>query len=158
MASITRENFNELKISFNLNFSKMENLFQEPNNIFFWKDVKTYLIRNQYNELLNFVVDEYYKNQYKDLGKYTPPFLNFNNCLTIRNFDGKCARVCSVLDGGHSDLRLVSSNGSTSSASKNKFDNAKKEHAIALAELGKAQINLDYGIKNFKMENAANPN
>ncbi len=55
---------------------------------FLWEDIETFFIRSQYNEMLNFVLDEYDK-------QYTPPapaaekkparpsFLNAGRCLTI---------------------------------------------------------------------------
>lgn len=63
-------------------------LFEQEPNIFKWKDIETYLIRNQYNEMLDFVMNEYNNVQYPvPAGKYRPEgqpsFLNRNNCLTI---------------------------------------------------------------------------
>lgn len=127
----------------------MDPLFQEPNTLFFWKDIKTFLLRNQYNELLNFVIEEYYNNQYKDLEKYRPAFLNFNNCLTIRKFDEKCRCGSANIALNHSE------NGATSSLSKLKFDNAQRDFNIAASQLEIAEKNLDFGIKDFKLEIAS---
>jgi hypothetical protein len=66
----------------------MAALFNAPNYLFTWKDVKTYLIRSQYNELLNFVTQEFFKNQYKTT--LLPPFLDPNKTLSLNNFDEAC--------------------------------------------------------------------
>lgn len=66
----------------------MAALFNAPNYLFTWKDVKTFLIRSQYNELLNFVTHEFYKNQYKT--SLLPPFLDPNKTLSLNNFDEVC--------------------------------------------------------------------
>ena len=66
----------------------MAALFNAPNYLFTWKDVKTYLIRSQYNELLNFVTHEFFKNQYKTT--LLPPFLDPNKTLSLNNFDEAC--------------------------------------------------------------------
>ena len=65
----------------------MAKLFKEPANIFNWKDVKTFLIRNQYNEALHVVIRDYFTKQY---ATGIPTFLNINNCLTLKGFDDKC--------------------------------------------------------------------
>ena len=60
-------------------------LFQEPENTFFWGNLQTWAIRSQYNELLNKVLGEY-ANQYDTSdpnGRDVPNFLNTNYCLTI---------------------------------------------------------------------------
>lgn len=66
------------------------NLFNQDQNIFKWKDVKTFLIRSQYNEMLDFVMTNYIEqypipttpaNQVRPAGQ--PNFLNRNYCLTI---------------------------------------------------------------------------
>lgn len=66
----------------------MAALFNAPNYLFTWKDVKTFLIRSQYNELLNFVTHEFFKNQYKTT--LLPPFLDPNKTLSLNNFDEVC--------------------------------------------------------------------
>jgi hypothetical protein len=66
----------------------MEDLFKKPDYTFFWKDIKTYLIRSQYNELLHFVVKEYFNNQYKTA--ILPKFLDSNYALTLARFDDTC--------------------------------------------------------------------
>ena len=66
----------------------MATLFNVPNYLFTWKDVKTYLIRSQYNELLNFVTHEFFKNQYKTT--LLPPFLDPTKTLSLNNFDEVC--------------------------------------------------------------------
>ncbi len=61
------------------------NLFKQDLNIFKWKDVETFLIRSQYNEMLDFVIAKY-NNQYpsdEPLPSGQPNFLNRNYCLTI---------------------------------------------------------------------------
>jgi hypothetical protein len=57
----------------------MANLFQEPENTFYWRNIQTWGIRSQYNELLNRVLTEY-NTQY---GTSAPNFLNKNYCLSI---------------------------------------------------------------------------
>ena len=66
----------------------MAALFNAPNYLFTWKDVKTFLIRSQYNELLNFVTQEFFKNQYRT--SLLPPFLDPNKALSLNNFDEAC--------------------------------------------------------------------
>jgi hypothetical protein len=69
-------------------------LFVEDLNIFTWTDIETFLIRSQYNELLDFVIGEYEK-QYKPPALDKPPrpnFLNINRCLTIE----RCVGVIEV--------------------------------------------------------------
>jgi len=66
-----------------------ELLFNTDRNNFGWDDIETFLIRSQYNEMLDFVITEYDK-QYA-LVPASPPskkpprpnFLNKNFCLTI---------------------------------------------------------------------------
>lgn len=62
----------------------MANLFITDDKIFRWKDVETFLIRSQYNEMLNFVITEY-EAQYPSI---QPNFLNINSCLTIDRCSG----------------------------------------------------------------------
>lgn len=61
-------------------------LFVPPKYLFTWKDVKTYLIRSQYNELLSFVTQEFFKNQYPTK---PPPFLDpaLTLSLSLTKFD-----------------------------------------------------------------------
>lgn len=59
-----------------------KNFFIPKTNVFLWKHVKTFLVRSQYNEMLNFVGNEYFTTQYKDATKL-PNFLNVNYCLTL---------------------------------------------------------------------------
>ena len=68
----------------------MTNLFNQDLNIFKWKDIETFLIRSQYNEMLNFVMTNYIAqypipslppNQVRPAGQ--PNFLNRNYCLTL---------------------------------------------------------------------------
>ena len=63
-------------------------LFDPAVAIFEWKEIKTFLIRNQYNEILNKVTDEYFNRQYT--GSSLPNFLNDRYCLTLKKFDEKC--------------------------------------------------------------------
>jgi len=63
-------------------------LFKQESNIFKWKDIETFLIRSQYNEMLDFVMKEYDTIQYpvpagENRPAGQPSFLNRNNCLTI---------------------------------------------------------------------------
>lgn len=69
-------------------------LFVQNLNIFTWRDIESFFIRSQYNEMLNFVIGEYEK-QYKPPAADKPPkpnFLNINRCLTIE----RCVRVAQV--------------------------------------------------------------
>jgi hypothetical protein len=60
-------------------------LFDETQKIFRWKEIETYLIRSQYNEVLNFVLVEY-ERQYQPPYKLPAPnFRNNNFCLTLEN-------------------------------------------------------------------------
>jgi tetratricopeptide (TPR) repeat protein len=71
----------------------MAKLFKEPKNIFNWADIKTFLLRNQYNETLSLVVIDYFTKQYTS---GLPNFLNANYCLTLTKFSGHCK-----CDGSH---------------------------------------------------------
>jgi hypothetical protein len=66
-----------------------EPFFIKKTNEFFWQHVKTFLVRNQYNEMLNFVVKNYFTKQYTVADK-RPPFLNVNYCLTLTDFERQC--------------------------------------------------------------------
>ncbi|HVE59163.1 MAG TPA: hypothetical protein VNB22_20235 [Pyrinomonadaceae bacterium] len=60
-------------------------------NIFKWEKIETFFIRSQYNEMLNFVLEEY-DRQYKPPATNKPArpnFLNKNHCLTIAHCDYK---------------------------------------------------------------------
>ena len=68
----------------------MPNLFIKDDKIFKWKDIETFLIRSQYNEMLDFVMTNYIAQypippasppQERPFGQ--PNFLNRNYCLTI---------------------------------------------------------------------------
>jgi hypothetical protein len=86
----------------------MANLFNTPNYLFTWKDVKTFLVRSQYNELLNFVTQEFFKNQYKTTA--LPPFLDPTFTLSLTNFDElcKCGEVVQKkTDEGSSDKERI---------------------------------------------------
>lgn len=87
----------------------MDPLFSSNNEQSFqWKDIKTFLIRSQYNELLKLVSKNYFKTQFvvedlpnatpgystgetpgKDPAKY-PGFLNINRCLTLTEWGERC--------------------------------------------------------------------
>lgn len=60
----------------------MAKLFNEPSNIYKWKQIQTWLLKSQYNELLDLVIE---KNNTL-YGSILPNFLNKNYCLTI----GRC--------------------------------------------------------------------
>jgi len=65
-------------------------LFVQNLNIFTWRDIESFFIRSQYNEMLNFVIGEYEK-QYKPPATDKPPkpnFLNINRCLTLERCVG----------------------------------------------------------------------
>jgi hypothetical protein len=111
----------------------MENkLFKQENNIFQWKDVKTWLIRSQYNEMLKLVLNEYLGNQYKST---LPNFLNNNYCLTIEKCkdDGKCD---SILDNILKDRGTVSPGLSSYLAAKHQFEIANEYVIIAQKSYG----------------------
>lgn len=63
-------------------------LFNELKNNFKWQDVETFVIRSQYNEVLNMVLDGYKKQYEKDDTNGTEKaqsFRNKHNCLTIES-------------------------------------------------------------------------
>ena len=65
-----------------------ENLFKLNGNIFEWRDIETFLLRSQYNELLYFVLTQYEQqfnlvNASPSSKPKRPNFLNKNYCLTI---------------------------------------------------------------------------
>lgn len=60
----------------------MADLFKAPPYIYRWKDIKSFLVRSQYNELLKLVTNEYFTNQYPDPTNL-PRFLNTERCLTL---------------------------------------------------------------------------
>ena len=65
----------------------MAKLFKSDNTIFQWKDIKTFLLRSQYNELLRVVLTKYdaqYPAPTTPDGTPRPNFLDQNHCLTIR--------------------------------------------------------------------------
>lgn len=104
-------------------------LFKSRNNIFVWKDVKTFLVRSQYNELLKFVLNEY-SNQYTTI----PNFLNDRLCLTIR----ACSRGCQDVVGINTNSQVAAVEASASSTlltqflkADNDFQNAKAAFDIA---------------------------
>ena len=78
----------------------MSYLFEQNLNIFKWKNIETFLVRSQYNEMLDFVLTEYDTvqypvptdppNQVRPAGQ--PNFLNRNFCLTIE----PCAVIVGV--------------------------------------------------------------
>ena len=69
-------------------------LFKTPANIFVWKDIKTFLLRNQYNEALHAVITDYFTKQYVS-SISNAPFLNTNYCLTLTHCDGDCSNSTS---------------------------------------------------------------
>lgn len=67
-----------------------DTLFKKE-DIFLWEDIRTFLIRSQYNEMLNFVLDENDIRYPVSLPPPSPPnnehlpsFLNENYCLTLK--------------------------------------------------------------------------
>lgn len=122
----------------------MANLFNTPNYIFTWKDVKTYLVRNQYNELLNFVTLEFFKNQYKETA--LPPFLDPTFTLSLTNFDEtcKCGEIVQKkTDEGSSDKEIIAEK----EAAVKKLEG---EESVALIALTKSWNVFDFARTNEK--------
>lgn len=65
----------------------MPNLFKAPLNIYRWKDIKSFLVRSQYNELLKLVTNEYFTHQHPI---NLPRFLDSTRCLTLVRGDDRC--------------------------------------------------------------------
>jgi hypothetical protein len=104
-----------------------KNFFISKTNVFLWKYIKTFLVRSQYNEMLNFVVKEYFTNQYKDPTKL-PNFLNVNYCLTLSKF---------LKEGGPIPVP-------TTTVSSNRFVNVIKREDSEL-EIGQAALKIAEG-------------
>jgi hypothetical protein len=65
----------------------MADLFKAPSYIYRWKDIKSFLVRSQYNELLKLVTNEYFTHQYPT---DPPRFLDSKRCLTLVRGDARC--------------------------------------------------------------------
>ncbi len=70
-------------------FEKLSDNDKKKANNYSWKEIKTFLVRNQYNEILTNVAGEYFKNQYSNKDDI-PTFLNTKYCLTLENFLADC--------------------------------------------------------------------
>ncbi|AQG78535.1 hypothetical protein [Spirosoma montaniterrae] len=68
----------------------MATLFVNPTNTFDWKAIKTFHLRNQYNETLSLVESGYFDTQYPGPSAL-PNFLNRNYALTLAKFICDCA-------------------------------------------------------------------
>jgi hypothetical protein len=115
----------------------MAKLFKSEINTFQWKDIKPFHVRNQYNELLNLVVNEYFTKQYPN---NLPNFLNKNYCLTLVKFDDKCS--C----GNTVTSQSVISKSIVNVPSKEDIDLAN-----ALSELGIAERGLNFQWNTFEI-------
>jgi hypothetical protein len=111
----------------------IKNLFDKPINTFRWQDVKTWLLRSQYNETLKLVVREYFGTQYTN-PELLPNFLNSELCLTIKD-----CRNCSDIVGivRTPEVQAPVDNTGTSSLlaqflkADNDYQNAKSDFDIA---------------------------
>jgi len=114
------------------------NLFDPALSIFQWKDIKTFLIRNQYNEVLNKVTDEYFNRQYT--GSNLPNFLNDHYCLTLRNFDEKC-----LANTGISKLATTVSRSTLTTVNGGSIqDNVVLENLKSEVKIAAMQLDLEY--------------
>ena len=129
----------------------MTNLFKKPEYSFFWQDIKTYLIRSQYNELLHFVVKEYYNNQYHNTSPL-PRFLDSNYALTLTRFDDTCSCEDLLKPLSNTKGRAATSTSQVGTlkqtflASENAYLNSKDQLDIA-------KRNMDNEFENFNIEN-----
>jgi hypothetical protein len=129
------------------NLKIMAILFKKPEYLFTWKDVKTYLLRSQYNELLNFVTKEFYQNQYTGT---KPPFLDTSLTLSLVKFDASCQCGISTVPSGKSlgVMATISTKESIAEAEKavKKYETAE---ATAQAELIKSWKVLEFERTNL---------
>ncbi len=116
----------------------MENLFKERKNIFRWKDIKTYLIRSQYNEMLKFVSKEYFETQHTGS---KPTFLDENYCLTLVKYDETCYKV-----------QAISKPGTSPTPEEETYKMAKKTHDDAMDEFNLARLKLLHIWENGTLE------
>ena len=119
----------------------MANLFVESKNAFRWKNIKPFGVRNQYNEMLNLVVNEYFSKQYTTS---LPNFLNKNYCLTLLKFDEKCG--CGT-NYDNSAVILRTAANSFKEEDKN-LENARNEFEIA-------QRNWNFEYKTFELSSVS---
>jgi hypothetical protein len=124
----------------------MAKLFQSAPNTFFWKDIKTFLVRNQYNELLNMVVKEYFGKQYT--GSPKPRFIDPNYALTLQNFADDC---------NCNDTSEAVNNPQESVVSKEQadFDNAQKAQRTSEFILEKAIYDVTNQIQEYDTNDPA---
>jgi hypothetical protein len=108
----------------------MAKLFQDIKK-YEWKEIKPFHLRNQYNELLHIVVNEYFTKQYPNAG-LLPNFLNKNYCLTLLNFNRDCKCPPYLSSGQISFI----SKGAASNLKKEDVDVANAESLLAIAERG----------------------
>lgn len=108
----------------------MANLFKSEINVFQWKNIKPFQLRNQYNELLNIVVNQYFLKQYPTGN--LPNFLNTNFCLTLIKFEDKCN--CGNAQTMPS-VSAVSKNQNTLTREAKDLENAQAEFAISQQDL-----------------------
>lgn len=119
----------------------MSSIFQIPNTVYYWKDIKTFHLRNQYNEMLYLVINEYFNNQYPS---DPPNFLNENACLTLTKFDSTCG-----CDG------YVPVGKSALSPEKQRLDEAERKVQVATSTIARAEKAFDFAVKMFRLQLAA---
>lgn len=115
-------------------------LFKTPANIFVWKDIKTFLLRNQYNEALQVVIKDYFTKQYIS-GISNAPFLNTNYCLTLTKFEDKCGCGTNYDNG----LVILKTTANTFKEEDKNLENARTEFEIA-------QRNWNFEYKKFELQ------
>jgi len=129
----------------------MADLFKSPSNIFRWKNIKSYLVRSQYNELLKLVTREYFTNQYTNPGEL-PRFLNTERCLTLVRSGENCN--CEVQISA-SRISKPASNDSEDESAAEKFEKLRKEMTATenTAKNAASQMNIDSQKLDFKWQN-----
>ena len=129
----------------------MANLFKKPEYTFFWQDIKTYLIRSQYNELLHFVVKEYFNNQYHNTSPL-PRFLDSNYALTLSRFDNTCS--CEdVLKPLSNTKGQATPSASQIETLKRAFLTSQNAYLNSKDQLEIAKRNIANVFENFELEN-----
>ncbi len=112
-------------------------LFKQDAKIFKWQDVETFLIRSQYNEILDFVIKQYDI----DYAAGKPNFLNRNSCLTIELCQGRnvyAKALNQIIQGVDNTLPLKEAGNKFSEAgtrlekAKEKLDNFLTEYQSGL--------------------------
>ena len=117
----------------------MSSIFKNPNTTYYWKDIKTFLLRNQYNEMLYQVIDAYFKKQYT---ADPPNFLNQNACLTLSPFETSC--------GCDGQVTLTKSGVAT--IEKLNLEEAERNLRVATVNVTRAEKSFDYAVKLFRLK------